>query len=69
MNNARLVVSGLVLSLVVLLFSAVVTSSVSAGLGCWNVRNCSGDAGCGFGSVEGCVITCASGSIIYCNPG
>lgn len=62
-----IVISTLVISLVVLTFSAVATSTVSAGLGCWNVRNCSGDAGCAFGSVEGCVITCSSGSIIYCN--
>lgn len=69
MNKPRLIISGLALSFVVLLFAAVGTKSVSAGLGCWQIRSCSGDAGCGGGSVEGCIIYCNSGSTIFCNLG
>lgn len=69
MKKASLVVVGLVFCIVALLLLAVGTGSVSAGLGCWQVRSCAGDAGCGGGSVDGCTITCTSGNTIICNPG
>ena len=69
MKTPRLIISGLTLSFVALLFLAIGANSVSAGLGCWQVRSCNGDAGCGGGSVDGCTITCTSGATIFCNLG
>lgn len=68
MKIARLVICALTLSFAALLLSAVVTRGVSANLNCAQLRSCSGDAGCGSGSVEDCTITCTSGIHIFCNP-
>lgn len=69
MNKFRLTVYALTLTFAVLLFSAATTNEVSADINCRNVKSCSGDAGCGSGSIDGCTINCTSGNVVLCTGG
>lgn len=66
MKKARFLIGLLSLSLT-LLISTAFSASTSAGLYCFQLAGCAGQAGCYyFGSASGCTITCSDGTVVYC---
>lgn len=66
MKRAKLLIGMLSLSLTLLISTAFATST-SAGLYCYQLAGCAGQAGCAFfGSASGCSITCSDGTAVAC---
>jgi len=67
MKKSRFFIGLLSLMLATMMSVTFATSS-SAFLYCYQIVGCTGNAGCGFGSVSGCTMTCSDGPVVYCVP-
>jgi hypothetical protein len=69
MKKSSIAIAILLFSAAVLTDAALKPQTVTAGLYCSQLRNCTGDAGCAnSGSANGCVITCGDNSSVECVP-